>query len=355
MRSVRAAVIEQAGAEPSVEHLDLADLEAGEVLIRVAATGVCHTDLSWADGHFGKLFPSVPGHEIAGVVESVGAAVTLVKPGDHVVVSVISHCGHCFHCEQGEPALCLRRSGQRARLSRGGEPVTQAFGTGGFADATIVREWAAIQIPRDVPLELAAVMGCAVATGFGAALNVARVEAGSSVLVLGCGAIGVATIMAARLAGAERIVAVDPNDARAQAALGFGATDALAPHDDALRELLPTGFDVAFEAAGEPAAAELAIRATRQGGTIVLIGVPRAETPMTLDLQSLVISQKRICGCNMGNVRPNVDFDAYFRLYRRGLLDLEALVTATVPLDEIATAFERARRGDGIRTVVTMG
>ena len=269
--------------------------------------------------------------------------------GDRVLVSVTNHCGHCAFCERGAPPLCVRRDERRERLSREGVRVHQSFGTGGFAEATVVGEPAIVVLPAATDLTIAAVIGCAVATGFGAVFTIAQIRPGSSVLVVGCGAIGAAALMAAELAGAARVVAVDPLPGRREAALTFGADEAVAPE---AVEALDGGFDYVIEAAGSVDAASSAIRAVRPLGTVVLAGLPPAGATTPLDLQDIVIGQKHVVGCNMGNLRPHLDVPAYLALHASGRVDLGRLVTGRYPLDDVARAFEDTRAGLGIRSVI---
>ena len=325
------------------------------MLVRVAATGVCHTDIACADGTVQRDFPVVLGHETAGVVERVGASVDRVSVGDHVVLSLAHHCGHCAHCERGNPMLCPRRTASPSRLTLDGADVAQGFGTAGFADHTVVRDVSAIRIPREVPLEIAALMGCALATGFGAATSIAGVTPGATVAVFGCGGIGLSVILGALASGAERVVAVDPDPARRQMAIDSGATDAAGRSSGLVEEVdAGEGFDFVFEATGITSVMADAVSATRRGGTTTLMGVPDPEDRLSIPALDFVASQRRILGCLTGNLRPNIDFDSYCRLYLRGKLDLDRFISTRLPLADVAAAFERARGGEGIRTVVTM-
>jgi Zn-dependent alcohol dehydrogenase len=346
--TVRAAVVERAGAVPVVEEIELAAVGPSDVLLSVRATGVCHTDIAWADGAFGGTFPGVAGHEIAGVVRATGTAVGTVAVGDHVVACVVSSCGACARCRGGEPALCERRDGQPVRMSRSGRPITQAFGTGGFAEQTVLDASAVVPIPKYLPFETAAVLGCAALTGYGAATRIAARVEGLRVAVLGCGAVGVAVSACARAAGASHVVAVDPDRNRRTLALGLGADRAIDPA--ALVDEQP--FDVVFEAAGTTSAATAAIRAARRGGEIILIGLPAAGVSLELDQLAFVVDQKRLVGCNMGNAVPVDDVPAILALHDRGLLDLGAFVTDVLPLSRIDAAFRAARSHHGLRTVV---
>ncbi len=352
---VRAAVIDKPGANPEVQEIELADVAHDEVLVRIQSTGVCHTDVAWRDGFlFPDDFPVVVGHESAGTVEAIGSSVTRVQKGDRVVLTLALHCGHCRYCESGRPMLCPERTNIRPHYFRGGEQLIQGFSTGGFAEATIVRESSPIKIPDGVPLDVAAISGCAVATGLGAAWNLAEIRPGTTVCCFGCGGIGLSIIMGAKIAGAERIVAVDPSPVRQKTALKLGATDAVAPDEEKLLSLETDGYDYVFEAVGRTEVMEMAVRITGVGGTVVIIGATGPTESFKIDSLDWVVKQRKMLGCLTGSVRPNIDFDRYFRLYARGLLDLDSLVTSRLPLDEIVQAFDRSDSGDGIRTIVTM-
>ena len=352
----RAAVVRSQGAPPSIEEVEYGGLRDDEVAIRLAATGVCHTDVAIADGDIPAEFPVVLGHESAGVIEEVGRNVERVAVGDHVVLSLAHHCGHCAHCERGSPMLCSQRTASPPRMRLDGTVVAQGFGTAGFAETTVVRDVSAIRIPKDVPLEIAALMGCALAPGFGAATTLAGVHAGATVAVIGCGGIGLSVILGCTVAGAERIVAVDPDAARRLLATELGATDAGTTSEGLVDSMGGgDGFDFVFEATGRTNVMADAVAATRRGGTTTLMGVPGPRELLSIPALEFVASQRRLLGCLTGNLRPNIDFDAYCRLYLRGRLDLDRLISARVPLDATAEAFDRSRRGDGIRTLVTMG
>ncbi|HEY3925476.1 MAG TPA: alcohol dehydrogenase catalytic domain-containing protein [Acidothermaceae bacterium] len=358
--SVRAGVVTAAGSAPELTEIVLAAPAVDEVLIRVAATGICHTDISWAAGQFGRSteeFPIVLGHETSGVVEAVGRRDSPFKPGDRVVVALTHHCGVCRFCERGQPVLCDHRNDRSPRISTtSGEPVWQSYGVGGFAEKAIVRASSLVIVPDDVPLETAAVIGCAVATGVGAVWNVAEVEPGSTVLVFGAGAVGVSVISGAAMAGAARIVAVEPNAERRSAALALGATDAVDSTDESLAALLESDrFDYAFESAGKIATIEAAVRHTRRGGTITLIGAAPRGTMFSLYALDFVENHQRLLGCLAGGIRPHDDFPKLFAMYRRGILKLDAMISATAPLSDIAGAFGRSQSAAGLRTVVVPG
>ncbi len=320
--------------------------------MRIVSTGICHTDVAWASGQLFDAFPVVLGHESAGIVEAVGQGVTRVKPGDRVAVALAHHCGHCFYCETGRPILCGQRTDAPPRILRAGRPLVQAFGAGGFAEATVVREASTIPLPDGVPMSVAAVLGCATSTGLGAVFNIADVAYGSTVAILGSGGIGLNVLMGCQIAGADRIVVADPNPERRRLAESFGATDVVDSNEDALRQIEPNGFEYVFECAGDPEAMAMAVVLTARGGSATIIGAPAPDAEIRVNALEFVPSQRRILGCLTGNVRPNVDFDRFFRLYLRGKLPLDRLVTATIPFEEIATGFEMNKRGEGIRTLV---
>jgi Zn-dependent alcohol dehydrogenase len=350
---VRAAVVDTAGESPTVQEVEILDPAFDEVLVRVAATGICHTDLARASGSLESPYPVVLGHETSGVVEAVGRDVTRVSPGDKVVIALTHHCGHCSYCEAGHPMLCARRTESPTRIVRNGEPVHQGFGVGGFAEALVVREVSCVKVPDGVPLEVAALIGCAVATGMGAVMNIARVDVGSTVLVLGAGGIGVSVIMGALLAGAEQITVIEPDPDRRRRALAAGATNAVEPGSSNLDSMTKDGFDFVFESAGSIATMQEAVSRARRGGTVTLIGAPATTALLTIPALDFVADQKKLLGCITGDLRPDTDFDKYFRLYLRGKLDLDSLVTATLPLDRINEGFESAASSNGIRTLIT--
>lgn len=350
-----AAVVEGPGAGPRIEAITLAKLRPNEVLVRICFTGVCHTDVVWAAGELFDQFPVVLGHESAGVVEAVGSMVRRCEPGDRVAIALSHHCGHCFYCESAQPMLCDERTHAHPRLLRDGTPLVQGYGAAGFAKHAIVHEGSAIPVPDKVPLAVAAVVGCATSTGLGAVLNVAQLQAGAQVVVLGAGGVGLNVVMGCKLVGAERIIVVDPKPARRAFAKEFGATDVLAPDEAAVLALRPQGFDYVFESAGVAPAMESAIRLTAKGGTAVLIGAAPPGTEVRFDALNVVGAQRRILGCLTGNVRPDIDFARYFALYQRGLLHLDRLITATLDFEQIEEAFELTRRGEGIRTLVRIG
>jgi Zn-dependent alcohol dehydrogenase len=362
---MRAAVLYQPGEPLRVEDVELGAPRAGEVRVRVAAAGVCHSDYHYMRGNLVGNLPVVLGHEGAGVVEEVGPGVTSVQPGDHVVLLWRTSCGRCEFCSRGRPALCptgsaVRSSGRMAdgtsRLRRQGVEIKHFLGVSCFAEQTVCQELSVLKMPEDVPLPVGAVVGCAVMTGVGAVINTAGVEPGSTVLVVGAGGVGLCAIMGAAVAGAARIIAADLNPARLELATSFGATDVVdASHEDvvqAVRELTGGGVDYAFEVIGLPATVLQAVGALRTGGTAVAIGLAPAGAQAPVDLNELVRSEKTLKGSIYGSMRPYADFPRLFELYRRGRLPLDRLVTREWPLERINEAYEGLIAGTEARSVL---
>jgi S-(hydroxymethyl)glutathione dehydrogenase/alcohol dehydrogenase len=361
---MRAVVLREPG-RVAVEEIELDPPHEDEVLVRVAAAGVCHSDVRLADGELGHgRWPIVLGHEGAGVVEAVGDAVTHVAPGDHVVFSLVPACGSCRACRSGHPNLCepAGRCGAAgtlldgtSRLHVNGERLQHGLMTACFAEQAVVAARSAVKIPNELPLRQAALLGCAVVTGFGAVRNVARVRSGDSVCVIGCGGVGLQVVAAARLAGAAPIVAVDRSPEKLELARSRGAThvvdtragDAVA----AVQEATGGGADHAFEVVGTPEAIRLAWDAIRPGGRAVVVGlVARGVEVSVPGIEFL--SDKSLLGTYYGSGDAARDLPALAELALAGELDLESVVTHTTGLDGVEEAFDRLRRGEGARTIV---
>lgn len=367
---MRAAVLEQVGT-PLVVHHDVVAEEphADEVAVRVSHCGVCHSDLTLADGLVPTLTPSILGHEAAGVVEALGPGVTGLAVGDHVVLTPCAPCGRCPWCVRGEWTLCTNVDGLLTsahpdggtRLSRHGDTVYRGMAVAAFAETVIIHQNGAVKIPDDVPLDLACLVGCAVQTGVGAVLNTAGVAEGDTVLVMGLGGVGLSVVQGARLARASRIIVSDPVAERRERALALGATDAIDPTTDdvafAALDLTPDGIGVdwAFDAAGRSALVNTGIDATRKGGTTVMVGVPGLDDPLTMPVPAgFAFAGKRLLGCLLGSCNSLRDIPRFIALAQAGHLDLSALVTGRRPLDEINQAFDDVRTTTGIRTVIEL-
>lgn len=347
------------GNQPQVvDDLEVRDPGPGEVLVAIAAAGLCHSDLSVVDGTIPFPVPVVLGHEGAGVVEAVGVGVTHVEPGDHVALSTLANCGACAQCDRGRPTMCRKAIGMPQQpFTRAGKPLYQFAANSAFAERTVVKAVQAVEIPRDIPLTSAALIGCGVLTGVGAVLNRARVDRGDSVLVLGAGGIGLNVLQGARIAGALTVVAVDANPAKEETARQFGAThfiDASAVPDvpRAVKEIFPTGVDHAFECVGSTRVIRQAIDLLDRHGQAVLLGVPPADAEAAFRVSSMFLD-KSILGCRYGSSRPQRDIALYAELYRDGRLLLDELVTRTYPVEDFAKAADDAHHGRVARGVLT--
>lgn len=359
---MKAAIIEQPGQPLVIDDLQIAKPGPHEVLIRTAACGLCHSDLHFIEGTYPHPLPAVPGHEAAGIVEAVGSEVTTVKPGDAVVTCLSAFCGHCEYCVTGRMALCLggntRRNpaeGPRLTRSSDGSVVHQMLNLSAFAEMMLVHEHACVAINPDMPLDRAAIIGCAVTTGAGTVFNACKVTPGESVAVVGCGGVGLATVNAAKIAGAGRIIAADPVPEKRELALKLGATDVLDPTDpDASQELLELtkgGVDHAIEAVGRPASAQFAVNALRRGGTATILGMLPLSEQVSLSAMDL-LSGKKLQGAIMGMNRFPVDLPRLVDFYMRGLLDLDTIIAERISLNQVNEGFEKMKQGHSARSVI---
>ena len=356
---MRAGVCHEFGQPLVVEEVELKPAAAGEVTVRVAACGVCHSDISFMDGAWGGSLPAVFGHEVAGVVDWVGDGVDSLTRGDHVIVTLVRSCGRCFFCTHGQLTQC---SGVFAidevgplRLADG-RRVMQGLRVAGFAEAVTVHESQVVRIPNQVPLESACLLACAAATGYGAVRNTAGVASGSSVAVIGAGGVGLNAVQGAVLAGAEPVIAVDLADSRLTAARAFGADATVNSNDDVAERVRGMtggrGADYTFICTGAANAVELAFRVTRRGGTVVIVGIPASGVVTAFDPGEIADSGLRVLGSKMGSMRPAVDVPAMVDLYREGALKLDELVTGRFPLGQLNEAVSASRRGEGLRNVI---
>lgn len=358
---VKAAVCYEFGKPLVVEEVELDAPNAGEVAVGIVACGVCHSDIAYVEGVWGGRLPVVCGHEAAGVVEEVGGGVDRIGVGDHVVVTLVRSCGRCPFCVAGQPALCEATFPLDARSplrSRDGREIQQGIRVGAFAERVVVHESQAVAVPRDVPFDAACLLGCAVVSGFGAVVNTAEVEAGSSVVVIGTGGVGLNSVQGAALAGASTIVAVDVVASKLPVALAFGATHAVEAADasGAVRELTGgRGADYVFVAVGARGAVERGLSLVRRGGTLVLVGMPATGVTAELDPTALAHDGQRILGSKLGSTRPETDIPKLVELYRDGRLKLDELVSGRYPLDEIDEAIASAAGGGVLRNVIVFG
>jgi alcohol dehydrogenase len=370
---IKAAVLNKMGVQPpyakskplAIEEVELDDPGHGEVLVKIAAAGLCHSDLSVIDGNRPRPTPMVLGHEAAGVVEKLGPGVDDLKLGDHVVMVFVPSCGHCLPCAEGRPALCepgaaangagTLLSGQR-RLHRNGTDVHHHLGVSAFAEYATVSRRSLVKIEKGLPLNEAALFGCAVLTGVGAVINTAKVSAGASVAVIGLGGVGLSCLLGTVAVGAGRIVAVDLSDDKLGLARQLGATDTFNPGNagavDEIRSATGGGVEFAFEMAGSVRAMELAYKITRRGGTTVTAGLPPPDHTFALPQVNLVAEERTIKGSYIGTCVPSRDLPRYIELYRRGKLPVDRLMSGRLKLEEINLGFDRLHEGKAVRQVV---
>jgi S-(hydroxymethyl)glutathione dehydrogenase/alcohol dehydrogenase len=358
---MRAAVVHEIGQD-KLEVLD--DVEAvgfgpGKVRIRVRATGLCHSDISAMTGVLPQPAPFVPGHEGAGEILDVGDGVTGLAAGDRVLMCWLPACGGCAACRRGQSHLCLAgfMNAGTPNFRRGDGDVFGFAGTGTFTEEVVVAAGCAVPIPDDVPFDIAALIGCGVTTGLGAAINTAQVEAGSSVAVIGCGGVGISAIQGAKVRGAAQIVAVDPVASRREAALRFGATEAVAPDglaDAKQRVTAGEGFGYVFEVVGRSATARTAYETTRRGGTLCVVGAGAMDDHLQLNMFELFFDEKRILPSLYGGGDVLRSYERAIALWRAGRIDLAGLITHRVPLAGINDAVAQMRSGEALRTCVEL-
>jgi S-(hydroxymethyl)glutathione dehydrogenase / alcohol dehydrogenase len=363
---IRAAVLEEFGEPLAVQEVELDGPRAGEVLVRLAACGVCHTDLYTASGADPSGYaPTVLGHEGAGVVEAVGDGVTSVAPGDHVVTLFSPQCGECVHCRSAKTNICLAIRDEQnqghlpdgtTRLNRDGERIRHFMGTSTFAEATVMPEIALAKVDPEAPLDVICTLACGATTGIGAALYIAKVEAGSTCAVFGAGLVGLGAVAGCRLAGAERIIAVDLSEERLEHARAQGATDTLVGGPDAVERIVEMtggfGADYTFEATGNVAVMRQAVESARMGwGQCTIAGVAGKGELLEV-IPRFLITGRRVAGASFGGAKGRDRVPELVDLYLKGDLDLESLVTRRIVLDEVNDAFAAMERQEGIRTVI---
>ncbi len=377
MMHVKAAVLREMGkptpydtSQPlSVEEVELDDPGTGEALVQVVAAGLCHSDLSVVDGSRPRPMPMVLGHEAAGIVRAVGPGVADVEPGDHVVFSYVPICGRCVPCQSGRPALCengMRANaagtllgGPRRLRDATGESLNHHLGVSGFAEYAVASEASLVKIDPSIPLDKAALFGCAVMTGVGAVVNTARAEPGFSAVVFGLGGVGLSAVMGAHLAGCYPIVAVDTVEAKLELARRLGASHTVrADRDDAaswVKELTGGGAHYAFEAVGSARVLAQAYEATRRGGTTVSVGLPHPGQQLQIQAVSLVGEERTLKGSYMGSAVPRRDVPRFLALWQAGRLPVDALVSGSLPLERINAGFQALAGGNVVRQVLRFG
>ncbi len=371
---IRAAVLNAMGVAPpysetkpiSVETIELDDPGPGEVLVKMGAAGLCHSDLSIIGGERPRPMPMVIGHEAAGVVEKLGAGVEDLKRGDHVILVFMPSCGRCGPCLEGRPALCdpglaaniagTLISGAR-RLKRNGTYINHHVGVSAFADHAVVSRNSLVKVDAALPLDIAALFGCAVLTGMGAVVNSAKVTVGATVGVVGLGGVGLSAVLGALAAGASRVVAVDVLDHKLALARQFGASDAFNASKpnfvEEIRDATGGELEYVIETAGAAAAMAAAYKITRRGGTTVTIGLPPSDAALAVPLVNMVAEERTVKGSYLGSSVPGRDLPRYISLYRQGRLPVDRLMTDRIKLDDINAGFERLRRGEVVRQIIT--
>lgn len=366
MPTARAAVLRQTGTPMTIETVDVGPVAPGDVLVRIRAASLCHTDLEAIEGALAVKLPAVLGHEAAGEIAQLGDGVLDLAIGDRVVLSWNPHCGRCFYCERAQPILCssFLANGPkgfhfdgRPRLACDGVPMHQLMYLGGFAEYCVVPAQSAIRVPDAMPFDRAALLGCGVMTGVGAATRIAELRWGAVAMVIGCGAVGLSAVQGCRLAGANAIIAADPNPARRQLAQALGATEACDPAQaiGVARSLTEgRGADVVIEAAGQWTSFRLSMEAVRPGGQVVWLGKTGVNEDVAFRWGSMM-QEKRITRSSYGGAKPAQDFPLLARAYLDGTLKLDEMISARIPLEAINDGFAALKRGETVRSVVMFG
>lgn len=357
---MKAAVCYEFGKPLVIEDVLLGPPQANEVRVKLSACAICHSDILFIDGAWGGRLPAIYGHEAAGVVTEVGPGVTLAKEGDPVVVTLIRSCGRCFYCERGKPQLCetaFRLDKEWTLHTKDGEPIKQALRTGAFAEEVVVHESQVVPVPADIPMDSASLLACGVITGYGAVVNTAKVPAGSSVVVIGAGGVGLNSVQGAALSGATPLVAVDLLDSKLEVARSLGATHGInATREDVVKRVkeLTTGrgADYVFVTVGSGQAMQQGATLLRKAGTLVLVGMPASGVKLAIEAVNFAGDEQHLLGSKMGSTRLRLDMPKLVALYQQGRLKLDELVTKRYPLEEINEAIAAARRGEALRNVI---
>lgn len=359
-KTLKAAICREFRAPLRIEEIDLAAPNDGEVQVKIAACAICHSDIIFMDGGWGGVLPAIYGHEASGVVQSVGAGVHHVKPGDHVVVTLIRSCGECHYCAQGHQVMCNSTFplDEKSPLKDAhGAPITHGLRTGAFAEYVTVEASQSVAIPKDVPLDAASLLACGVITGLGAVWNTAQVPAGANVVIIGCGGVGLNAVQGAALCGAKTVIGMDLAPDKLTAALDFGATHTInAADSDAaakVRDLTDgLGADFVFVTVGAKVAMEQSLSFLSKGGSAVIVGMPENGVMAEYDPGGLADSCQKILGSKMGSARVRIDIPRLVGLYQQGRLKLDELITGRYPLEQINEAAASVRRGEALRNVI---
>ncbi len=354
---MQAAILREINKPLGIEEVSIDNPRDREVLVRTAAAGVCHSDYHFMNGSYATALPSVMGHESSGIVEKVGKAVTYLKPGDHVISCMSMFCGSCYYCLTGKSYGCdnLDDMAREGRITKDGEVVQQGYNLGSFAEQMLLHEHALVKITKDMPLDRAALIGCAVTTGVGAVIHTAKVEPGTTVAVLGCGGVGLSAINGATIAGAVRIIAIDVLDEKLELAKSFGATDAINASKvdvvEAILEITKGGVDYAFEALGLKQTCEQAFDMIRPSGTACIVGMVPEGQKIEINAANL-ISDRRLIGSNMGSNAFRIDMPRFVDFYMQGRLNLDDLISKRVPLQSVNEAYAEMLSGQVARSVI---
>ncbi len=357
---MKAAVCYEFGKPLVIEEIEIDPPQAGEIKVKLAACAICHSDIHYIDGAWGGMLPAIYGHEAAGIVSEVGSQVMRVKPGEPVVASLIRSCGYCYFCERGELHLCETSFGldNASRLhTPSGQSIQQGLRTAAFAEYIVIHESQVVKVPVSMPLDRASLLACGVITGLGAVSNTAQIPSGSSVLVTGCGGVGLNSIQGAVLSGAHTIIALDLVNSKLEAAKSFGASHALNPMENNVPEVIQSltegrGVDYVFITVGSAKAIEQGLGLLRRGGTLVIVGMPATGVRAKIEVVNFADNSQRILGSKMGSTRLRLDVPKLVTLYQQGRLKLDELITARYPLEEINEAIAAVKRGEALRNVI---
>lgn len=357
---MKAAVCREFGKPLSIEDIDINPPQDGELKVKLAACAICHSDIIFMDGGWGGDLPAVYGHEAAGVVEEIGGGVEGVSPGDHVVVTLIRSCGHCRYCSQGKPVICdstFHLDNEGPLKSPNGEAIKQGLRTGAFAEYVTVDASQVVVVPKSVPLESASLLACGVITGLGAVINTAGVEAGSDVVVIGTGGVGLNSVQGAAIAGAKSIIAIDISDSKLSTAKEFGATHGInGAVDDVVDEVFKLtdghGADYVFITVGAKSAIEQAFKLLSRAGQAVIVGMPENGVMMEFDPGTFADYSQKVLGSKMGSARISIDIPMLVDLYQQGRLKLDELITGRYALEDINDAVASVKNGGALRNVI---
>jgi len=359
---MKAAVLNSIPGHLEIEEVEIGSPGPREVLISTKAAGLCHSDLHFMEGKYPHPCPAVLGHESAGVVEAVGSMVQYVQPGDHVITCLSAFCGHCSQCTDGHLSLCenkgtelVRGKDEAPRLSRSGEPVNQFLHLSSFAEQMLIHEQALVKIDKDMPLDKAALIGCGVTTGLGAVFRTAQVSPGQTTAIIGCGGIGLSAVQGARIAGANKVIAIDMVESKLELAQAMGATHVINASEtdavEAVKELTGGGVHHSFEAVGAKTTAEQAFQMLRNGGQATVIGMIPVGT--TVELHGVeLLYEKKLTGSNMGSNQFRTDMPRFIDMYMSGRLKLDEMVSKTIALEDINEGFEDMKSGNVARSVI---